>query len=124
MNELDVRVDFEELASCYYRILSDMVTREVSAKIKESVKQFECLVEKVEFHKCLIGVAFEWIRSEEKAGERPTEEHESIDAESQEFPWILNELDITPFKFYKIIEPVLRATECSMKSIKFETPVY
>jgi len=97
--------DVEELASQYYRILSDMVTREVSAKIPASVKQFESLLEKSEFHKCLIGVAFEWMQSVDKEAD---EEVEFL--EYQEFPWILGKLEISAFKFYKIVEPILRGT--------------
>lgn len=105
--------DVEELANQYYRILSDMVTREVSAKIPDSVKQFERLLEKNEFHKCLIGVAFEWMRSVDKEGEMRDDEHESQPAflECREFPWILGKLEISAFKFYKIVEPILRGTE-------------
>ncbi|KAK3927281.1 Retinoblastoma-like protein 1 [Frankliniella fusca] len=79
----------------YYKILENIITDE---KKQKPHLDFSNLLEQEVFHQTLLACSIEIVIF-------------AYNAPSRTFPWILDALNVEPYYFYKVIEPIVRAEE-------------
>ncbi|KAJ1524171.1 hypothetical protein ONE63_010698 [Megalurothrips usitatus] len=79
----------------YYKILENIITEERKQKPH---LDFSNLLEQEVFHQTLLACCIEIVIF-------------SYNAPQRTFPWILRALNVEPYYFYKVIEPIVRAEE-------------